>query len=94
MDRMNSTELAANQFRMTQARDKLARDNVKTQNLAINTHESVGREVRAAITKIGGSLPEDIPPAEHIRNVAKRVKDSLPKLALDGPDATGLLGPD
>jgi DNA-damage-inducible protein D len=38
MDRMNATELAANQFRMTQTRDKLARDNVRTQNQAIATH--------------------------------------------------------
>ena len=29
MDRMNATELAANQFRMTQTRDKLARDGVR-----------------------------------------------------------------
>ena len=29
MDRMNATELAANQFRMTQAREKLQKQNVK-----------------------------------------------------------------
>ena len=29
MDRMDTTELAANQFRMTQAREKLARDAAK-----------------------------------------------------------------
>ncbi len=31
LDRMNATELAANQFRMTQTRDKLARDGVSSQ---------------------------------------------------------------
>ena len=31
LDRMNATELAANQFRMTQTRDKLARDRVRNQ---------------------------------------------------------------
>jgi DNA-damage-inducible protein D len=92
MDRMNATELAANQFRMTQTRDKLARDRVNTQQDAIRTHENVGREVREAIRKIGGTLPEDIVPAEHIRQVEKRVKGATPKLALDERDASGLLG--
>lgn len=41
LDRMNATELAANQFRMTQTRDKLARDGVRNQVQAIQTHEQV-----------------------------------------------------
>lgn len=90
MDRMDSTELAANQFRMTQAREKLARDGVKTEQRAILTHEQVGKEVRAAIQRMGGTLPEQIPPAEHIKVVAKRLKSSTPKLELDGADAQGL----
>lgn len=92
MDRMNDTELAANQFRMTQTRDKLARENVQNQAQAIQDHEQVAREVRGAIKRIGGTLPENIPPAEHIKEVEKRIKTSKPKLELDGRDATGLLG--
>lgn len=92
MDRMNATELAANQFRMTQTRDKLAREGISTQTSAITAHETVGREVRAAIKRIGGEMPETIPPAEHIKQVEKRLKDSTPKLRLDDRDATGLLG--
>ena len=92
MDRMNATELAANQFRMTQTRDKLARERVRSQRKAIDTHEAVGKEVREAIRKIGGTLPENIPPDEHIKAVEKRSKSSTPKLALEGPEATGLLG--
>lgn len=92
MDRMNATELAANQFRMTQTRDKLKREGISGQQRAIKTHEDVGREVRAAIVKIGGELPENIPADEHIRQVEKRVKSTVPKLALDGKDAQGLLG--
>ena len=49
MDRMNATELAANQFRMTQTRDKLARESIRDQQQAIRTHEQVGKEVRDAI---------------------------------------------
>ncbi len=92
MDRMNATELAANQFRMTQTRDKLAREKVRTQRRAIDTHEAVGKEVRDAIKRIGGALPERIPPAEHIKTVQKRLKGATPKLALDDKDASGLLG--
>ena len=91
LDRMNATELAANQFRMTQTRDKLARDGVHNQAQAIQTHEQVGKEVRDAIKRIGGTLPEQIPPAEHIKEVEKRLKSSTPKLELDDKDATGLL---
>ena len=92
MDRMNATELAANQFRMTQTRDKLARERVHNQQQAIRTHEEVGKEVRDAIKRIGGDLPETIAPAEHIKDVEKRVKDATPKLTLDDKDASGLLG--
>ena len=93
MDRMDTTELAANQFRMTQTRDKLAREGIKDQNIAIRTHEEVGKEVRTAIEKIGGTMPEEIPPAEHIKHVEKRVKGALKKLKLDGKNAKGLIGP-
>lgn len=94
LDRMNATELAANQFRMTQTRDKLARDGVRNQSQAIQTHEQVGKEVRDAIKRIGGTLPENIPPDEHIKEVEKRLKGAMPKLELDEREAGGLLGQD
>jgi DNA-damage-inducible protein D len=92
VDRMNASELAANQFRMTQTRDKLARDRIRSQQQAIRAHERVGKEVRDAIKRIGGDLPETIPPAEHIKSVEKRLKDAMPRLTLDDKDASGLLG--
>ena len=92
MDRMDTTELAANQFRMTQTRDKLARERINDQQTAIKTHKEVGEEVRAAIKRIGGTLPEDIPPAEHIKHVEKRIKSATPKLELEEKDAKGLIG--
>jgi DNA-damage-inducible protein D len=92
MDRMNATELAANQFRMTQTRDKLARDEINGEREAIRAHELVGREVRDAIKRIGGALPENIPADEHIRQVEKRIKAATPRLALKNNDAAGLLG--
>jgi len=92
MDRMGTTELAANQFRMTQTRDKLAREKVRDQRIAIKTHESVGKEVRDAISRIGGTPPEHLSPAEHIKVVEKRIKSTSPKLELEDKDAKGLIG--
>lgn len=92
MDRMNATELAANQFRMTQTRDKLAREHIHDQQQAIRAHAQVGNEVREAIKRIGGELPENIPPAEHIKTVKNRIKATTPKLELENQDASGLLG--
>ncbi|MFK5927305.1 MAG: DNA damage-inducible protein D [Desulfuromusa sp.] len=92
MDRMDTTELAANQFRMTQTRDKLAQTQIKDQQQAIRAHEAVGKEVREAIKRIGGVMPENIPPAEHIKNVEKRIKDTPPLMELEERDAKGLIG--
>lgn len=92
MDRMNATELAANQFRMTQTRDKLAREGIRDQQQAIRAHEQVGKEVRTAIERIGGERPENIPAAEHIKEVEKRIRTATPRLELDERDAGGLLG--
>ena len=92
MDRMDTTELAANQFRMTQTRDKLSREGVNSQPQAIRTHEEVGREVREAIRRIGGTMPENILPAEHISAVEKRIKNTPPLLELEEKDAKGLTG--
>ena len=94
LDRMNATELAANQFRMTQTCDKLARENINNQHHAIQAHQQVGKEVRAAIARIGGTPPEKIAPAEHIKAVEKRIQSATPKMQLAGKDAGGLLGKD
>lgn len=91
MDRMGTTELIANQFRMSQTREKLKRDNVKNQKDAMDTHYMVGNEVRAAIEKIGGARPENIPPEEHIKRVKQRLKTSKSLPNLDPADARGLI---
>jgi len=91
LDRIDTTELIANQFRMSQTREKLQRDNIKNQKDAIAIHEAVGKEVRTAIAKIGGTPPEDIPAVEHIKKVEKRIKTSKPLLTLQEKDAAGLL---
>ena len=44
--------------------------------------KGLGKKVRSAIEEIGGTMPENIPPAEPIKNVEKRLKKSKPKLEL------------
>ena len=87
MDRMGTTELVNNQFRMVQTREKLKREGIKNQRDAIETHAMVGKEVRKAIEEIGGTLPENIPPAEPIRKVKKRLKTTNPCLIVAPEDA-------
>jgi len=72
LDHMGSTELAANLFRATQTEDKLLRDNVKDKRGANTTHYNVGVKVRKTIKELGGTMPEESPIVEGIKN--KRVK--------------------
>jgi len=69
LDRAGRTELAANEFRITQTEEKLVRDRIDTESRAINTHREVGSEVRNVIKKIGGTMPENLPPEEPIKQL-------------------------
>lgn len=60
LDYACAEELAAHLFRITQTNAKLQRDNVRSEDLACNTHYRVGKEVRAAIRKMGGTMPENL----------------------------------
>ena len=50
------------------------------------------KKVRDASKKIGGTPPENLPPAEHIKQVATRIAVAPPRLQLEDKDATGLAG--
>jgi DNA-damage-inducible protein D len=63
-DYMGSEELGANIFRSTQADAKLRRDQVQDKGQANVTHYQVGREVREAIKRLGGTMPEHLPTPE------------------------------
>ena len=90
MDRMDTTELAANLFRMTQTRDKLKNERIKTPRDAMEMHEMVGKKIRSVIEEIDGTLPENIPPAEPIQKVEKRLKTTRPRLSIDPQDTLGI----
>ncbi len=90
MDRMDTTELAANLFRITQTKDKLKKKKIMNQRDAIETHEAVGKRVRAAIEEIGGTMPEEIQPAEPIKAVERRLKTTPTRVTVDPEDTLGI----
>ena len=79
LDHMGSTELGANIFRVTQTTDKLRQlqgDGITGKEIANQTHYTVGKEVRAAIERIGGTMPEDLPtPAQSIKELERREQE-------------------
>ena len=88
LDFMESTELIANLFRISQTEEKLKKDKIHNCSKATSTHYEVGAKVRKAIEDIGGTMPEDLPtPEKSIKQVEKeqlkRLKDKKTKLMLD-----------
>lgn len=85
LDYMGSTELIANLFRISQTEEKLRKDRIKGSEKATATHYEVGREVRTAIKKIGGTMPEDLPtPKKSIKQIEKEQMERLKKKAENG----------
>lgn len=84
LDFMVSTELIANLFRISQTEEKLRRDGVDSVSKANITHNIVGSEVRDAIRRVGGTMPEELPTPnksisqiekEHISAMKRRIRD-------------------
>ena len=85
LDYMGSTELIANLFRISQTEEKLRKDEVDNAKTATSVHYSVGREVRTAIEKIGGTMPEDLPtPEKSIQQIEKEQMARLKAKARKG----------
>ena len=82
LDHMGSTELAANLFRATQTEEKLRRDRVKGKDNANRTHREVGAKVRQTIHELGGTMPEELPPAESIKKLEGRQKVLLKRFPI------------
>lgn len=78
LDFAGSEELAANLFRITQTAAALGRQPVADEQMACDTHASVGRGVREAIINAGNVLPENLrAAAEKIDHVATKIKKDL-----------------
>jgi len=61
LDFMNSSELIANLFRITQAEERIRNENIQGKDNATDAHFEVGKIVRNAIKQTRGTLPEDQP---------------------------------
>ena len=77
-------------FRISQTEEKLRKDEITGAKATTATHYKVGKEVRGAIEKIGGTMPEDLPtPEKNIQQVEKeqlallKAKAKAGKLMLD-----------
>ena len=80
LDVMGRRELAANEFRITQTEGKLIEQGNIGETRAIETHFQVGREVRHAIERIGGQMPEDLPPEPSIKRLLDHRRRAKKKL--------------
>ncbi|MDR2174800.1 MAG: hypothetical protein LBO82_02535 [Synergistaceae bacterium] len=76
LDFMGSAELAANIFRISQTTQKIENEDIRGQRPLETAAEKVGKIVRQAIKDAGGTMPEYLPPAEHINNVKKGLKEA------------------
>ncbi len=82
---MGSTELIANLFRISQTEEKLRKDKIQGADKATSVHYNVGKEVRTAIEKIGGTMPEDLPtPEKSIQQIEKEQMERLKLKAKKG----------
>ena len=86
LDVMGRAELAANEFRITQTERKLVNQGNLGEPVAIETHFNVGKEVREAIKRIDGTMPEDLPTEPSIKPLLaerKRAEQKRLKLAVE-----------
>jgi DNA-damage-inducible protein D len=78
LDFMGSEELIANLFRISQTESKLKRENIQGAGAARDAHYVVGREVRAAIERVDGVMPEDLPTPD--KSISQIEREQLNKL--------------
>ena len=72
LDNMSSAELGANIFRITQTEALLEKQTQKSEEKATNTHYEVGKAIRETISKLGGTMPEDLPtPQKSLKEIEK-----------------------
>ena len=81
LDRTGTTELAANLFRITQTNDKLQNEltsgKIIGEQKADSIHFMIGGKVRQTIKDIGGTMPENLPPEVHIKEIEKKMNKKL-----------------
>jgi len=74
LDRQGIEELAANEFRVTQAEAKIRRERILGEQRAIDAHAAAGRETRQAISRMGNTMPEDLPVEPPTKEIEAQIK--------------------
>jgi len=78
LDFMGSEEMIANLFRISQTQSKITRENIRSKELASYAHFTVGKEVREAIMRLGGVMPEDLPTPQ--KGIVELEREAIKKL--------------
>lgn len=83
LDYMNSEELAANIFRITQTEARIRNQNIKGQKHLENAAHTVGKSVRDVMIANTGTVPENIPLSQDkinkVKSSIKRTRKALEK---------------
>ncbi len=79
LDNMGSDELVANMFRISQTEQRMKKGDVKGEKRANKTHYDIGKIVRDAIEKAGGTMPEELPTPEKSLKQLEKERKEFPK---------------
>ncbi|NYF53033.1 DNA damage-inducible protein D [Tunturiibacter gelidoferens] len=85
LDFSGRAELAAHDFRITQTESKLKREQISGEHRATEAHKIVGQEVREAIRRVGGTMPEKLPKETNIKTLISAQKKALKSSAKKHP---------
>ena len=77
LDNVSRLELSAHDFRATLTEERLNRDQVKTEDRAIATHQGVGREVREVMMRENGVRPENLPTEPSIKRLVQKHRRAI-----------------
>jgi len=70
-------EIIWNDYRITQTDEKIRNEDITGDYKASKTHLAIGKKVRETIKDIGGTMPEELPPEQHVEEIAKQHKKAL-----------------
>jgi len=93
IDRMGRDEIAAHLFRITQTDARIKNEGLKGQQQLENAAEKVGKHVRQSMIELSGQRPENLPVADPIKDVKKRLKSTnkqFKKLDSKAPKRKGI----
>src|SRR5262249_24369883 len=73
-DSAGPLELSANDFQMNLAADVIRKEQIKGEQRVIQKNKAVAVDVRRVMRDQGATMPEELPLAEPIAEVRKRIK--------------------